>query len=347
MIITSALLALVLTGAVISSPPTLISAKNANSAPRHGGDGGHELSFCCPYNGAITEIGYRIGLKVDQLTFTCTSWTGRTTFGPYGGNGGSPGSIACPERHYISSIYGRSDVRLDRLGIRCRHDTDMTSHGADSGEFGGMGGYAFDDLNYSFGNRPIGITTRSGDYVDAIQINYGSTYLAPLCTECNQNVEEWAPKHGGGGGEMYAFVCPNEGVIIGITYRAGSMLDFLQFTCLSVLGQTTMRPYGGTGGGAQLRDMCDPGMYISSILGRSSGLIDQLGIRCVWPGHTGPSPGRHGHGGNGGEPFDDEYYALLGHRPVEIRVWAGDQIDAIQIKYANMPVPFLADNELV
>lgn len=150
--------------------------------------------------------------------------------------------------------------------------------------------------------------------------------------------EEWGPKHGGGGGEMYAFACPNEGVITGISYRAGSMLDFIQFTCVSMLGQVTMQPYGGSGGGTQSRDICDPGMYISSILGRSSELINQLGIRCVRPGSTGTSPGRHGHGGDGGQPFDDEYYTLLGHRPVEIRVWAGAQIDAIQIKYGNMPV---------
>lgn len=152
--------------------------------------------------------------------------------------------------------------------------------------------------------------------------------------------EEWAPKHGGGGGEMHAFVCPDEGVITGIAYKAGSQLDFIQFTCVSLKGQTTMQPYGVNGGGTQLRDICDPGMYISSILGRSANAIDQLGIRCVRPGSTGTSPGRHGHGGDGGEPFDDEYYTLLGNRPVEIRVWAGAQIDAIQIKYANMPVYF-------
>ncbi|KAG4078428.1 hypothetical protein HA402_013139 [Bradysia odoriphaga] len=216
----------------------------------------------------------------------------------------------------------------------------MTGHGIDVGNFGGMGGSVFDDLTFSDGNRPIGITIRSGDFLDAIQINYGNTYLYPLCTECNKYKEEWGPKHGGSGGGMNAFACPDEGVITAIAYRAGSMLDFLQFTCMSRFGQTTMQPYGGGGGGTQYRDICEPGTFINSILGRRSGGINQFGIRCVRPGHTGASPGRHGHGGDGGEPFDDQYYALLGHRPVEIRVWAGAQIDAIQIKYANMPVLF-------
>lgn len=81
-------------------------------------------------------------------------------------------------------------------------------------------------------------------------------------------------------------------------------------------------------------------MYISSILGREGQGIDQIAIRCVKPGHTGISPDRHGHGGEGGRPFDDEGYSVQGHRPVEIRVWAGARVDAIQIKYANLPVYF-------
>lgn len=139
---------------------------------------------------------------------------------------------------------------------------------------------------------------------------------------------------------MYAFSCPDEGVITGISYRAGQSLDFIQFTCMSYFGQTTMQPYGGTGGGTQLRDLCDPGYYISSIHGRSSNTVDRFGIRCVRPGSIGRSPPRHGHGGDGGEPFDDEYYSLQGHRPVQIRVWAGSQIDGIQMQYANMPIYF-------
>lgn len=125
---------------------------------------------------------------MDQLSFVCTSWAGRTTFGPYGGSGGSPGTIQCPPRYYISSIYGRSNLRLDRLGIRCRHDTDMTSHGIDSGEFGSMGGTPFNDGAFSVGFRPIGISVRSGDYLDAIQITYGNNHLAPLCTVCNRKL---------------------------------------------------------------------------------------------------------------------------------------------------------------
>lgn len=163
-------------------------------------------------------------------------------------------------------------------------------------------------------------------------------------------VEEWGPKHGGNGGEIHAFVCPNEGVIIGISFTIGQYLNTIRFTCVSRTGQTTFGPYGGDVNNIQGHDICDPGMYISSILGRSGQDIDKIAIRCVKPGHTGKSPGRHGHGSDTGNPFDDEDYTLQGHRPVEIRVWAGVQVDAIQIKYANLPVYFLeghGPNEMI
>lgn len=67
----------------------------------------------------------------------------------------------------------------------------MTSHGQDSGEFGGMGGETFDDVTYSVGARPISITVRSGDFLDALQITYGNTYLAPLCIDCDSKLTEF------------------------------------------------------------------------------------------------------------------------------------------------------------
>lgn len=163
-----------------------------NRAPRHGGGGGTELNFVCPYNGAVTGINYRSGLRVDQMSFVCSSWAGRTTFGPYGSGNGSPGTVSCPVRHYISSIYGRSNDRVDRIGIRCRHDTDMTSHGQDMDAFGGTGGNLFDDLNYSIGARIVSISVRSGSELDAIQFTYGDNYLPPLCTDCNRKSNEFS-----------------------------------------------------------------------------------------------------------------------------------------------------------
>lgn len=116
---------------------------------------------------------------------------GRTTFGPYGSGGGSSGIVTCPDQYYISSIYGRSNTRIDRLGIRCRHHTDMTSHGLDSGEFGGLGGSVFNDVSLSVNARPIIITVKTGDDLDALSITYRNVPLSPLCTDCRGTLIEF------------------------------------------------------------------------------------------------------------------------------------------------------------
>lgn len=106
---------------------------------------------------------------------------------------------------------------------------------------------------------------------------------------------------------------------------------------MSAYGESLTPAFGGGGGDNIFVDRCDPGFYIASIHGRSGILVDLLGIRCVQLGQYGNTPNRHGHGGSGGSIFDDAMYSLTGQRPVEIRVWSGHGVDAIQIKYGNMP----------
>lgn len=151
--------------------------------------------------------------------------------------------------------------------------------------------------------------------------------------------EQWAPQRGGNGGTPQEFVCPAEGVITGIQYRSDRRLDRISFICTSSKGEKIIGPFGGMGG-IPGEERCPPGQYIGSIHGRSLARVDKLGIRCVKIGQTGKSPKRDGHGGEGGEPFDDESFATNGRRPVQIRVRSGSEVDAIQIQYGNMPVNF-------
>lgn len=143
--------------------------------------------------------------------------------------------------------------------------------------------------------------------------------------------------HGGDGGTLHSFVCPAEGVITGIKYRSADRLDAITFICTSSLGEEIIGPFGGSGGTAG-EEKCPPGSYISSIHGRSAARVDKLGIRCTRFGQTTISPKRDGHGGNGGTEFDDERFGMNGKRPIEIRIRSAAEIDAIQIKYGNMPV---------
>lgn len=127
-------------------------------------------------------------------------------------------------------------------------------------------------------------------------------------------------------------------MLTAITFRTGSHVDSVQFHCSSSLGESTFGPYGGNGGGEKLTDRCPPGSYIGSIHGKSGSKMDKLGIRCLKVGQAGLSPKRDAHGGSGGGDFDDQNFATRGRRPVEIRIWSGWMVDAIQIKYGNLPV---------
>lgn len=155
-------------------------------APKHGGNGGNEFKIVCPHGGALTGINYRAASRVDQMEFVCTSSMGKTTLGPFGGNGGTVGSVHCPQGQYISSFMGRSAAGLDRLGVRCRPEGDMNVEGALQRQFGGDGGSEFDELALSIGMRPVSITIRAAQEVDAIQVTYGNTPISGrLCSDCS------------------------------------------------------------------------------------------------------------------------------------------------------------------
>lgn len=91
-------------------------------------------------------------------------------------------------------------------------------------------------------------------------------------------------------------------------------------------------------GGDPGEERCPPGSYISSIHGRSGGMVDKLGIQCTNFGQVVGGQKRDGHGGGGGSPFDDESFATNGKRPVEFRIRSGAKVDSIQIKYGNLPM---------
>ncbi len=264
---------------------------------------------------------------------------GNITFGPYGGTGGASGELNCPEGHYISSIYGRSCASVDRLGIRCRIWDDVNGSGVILGEFGGDGGKEFDELGYSYGYRPTRITILSHFEVYAIQVTYSNIPVDNFTSKSTVYREEWSPKHGGDGGYMNQFICPNQGVITGIKYRSAAHLDSIQFKCTSALGDTSFGPYGRNDGDEPVEENCPKGFYIGSIHGRSEATVYALGIRCVKVGQSNSGGLKcDAHGGSDGEAFDDENYQYKQLRPVNIEVWSSAEVYSIRIKYGNMPI---------
>src|SRR5688500_19598712 len=148
----------------------------------------------------------------------------------------------------------------------------MTSQFFQTPSYGGGGGGAFDDIEATPANPPVGIkaiAVRSGAYLDQLAATYdvggGSTV---------------APTHGGqGGGPTSLQFVPNEKVI-GIQGRSGAYVDQISILTAVIYGGgdppylQTYGPYG-RGGGAPFQIWGEfPAFY-----GRSGSFIDAIGGR--------------------------------------------------------------------
>lgn len=164
--------------------------------PLHGDKAGVESTIICPFGGALTGLNYKVGKRIDQIEFVCTSALGQTTYGPYGDyTNGKSGSLHCPSGEYISSFNGKSYWLVDRLGFRCRPRNDMNSHGKVAGSFGFDGGADFDEVALSIGARPISIKLRLYEQFHSMQVTYANTTITgELCTTCkSKQCEQNAP----------------------------------------------------------------------------------------------------------------------------------------------------------
>jgi jacalin-like lectin domain-containing protein len=127
-------------------------------------------------------------------------------------------------------------------------------------EYGGGGGNTFsDDITQSCRVQQVNI--QSGDYVDAIQMEY----VTPAGTVIT------GPLHGGPGGTAVSFeLAPNEQIVT-ISGSSGDFVDSLTFT--TSLGNV-WGPYGGSGGAP----FSITGVNVGGIFGRSGQFLDAIGF---------------------------------------------------------------------
>jgi hypothetical protein len=126
-----------------------------------------------------------------------------------------------------------------------------------SPQYGGGGGGTFDDSGYI---GPItSITVRHGEYVDAIQVTYGT---------------QQAPQQGGDGGQADTISLAQGEQVIAVVGRSGDLVDQIQFVTVSpgnVL--KSYGPYGGGGGSP---------FYITgavdAFFGNSGEYLDAVGV---------------------------------------------------------------------
>ena len=195
----------------------------------------------------------------------------------------------------------------------------MTSRFFKTPSYGGGGGGAFDDVEATAANPPVGIKSiavRSGAYLDQLSPTYdvggGSTV---------------SPTHGGqGGGPASLQFVPNE-IVIGIQGRSGALVDQISILTAVIYGGgdppylQTYGPYGG-GGGAPFQIWGE----IAAFYGRSGSLIDAIG--CYLGTAT-----TQLYGGGGGKEFQDPGPIPDLTRITKIVVRAGTSVDAIATTY--------------
>ena len=131
--------------------------------------------------------------------------------------------------------------------------------------YGGNGGGPYDDKPASVAGPITTLFIRSGNYLDNIQITYGT---------------KPGPAHGANGGSPNQIQLQSGEYIVKIFGRSGNYVDQINF--VTNKGRS-FGPYGGPGG-APFLEAAPAGKALVSINGRSGSYVDQINL--VW----GPAP---------------------------------------------------------
>ena len=118
-----------------------------------------------------------------------------------------------------------------------------------------------------------------------------------------------AAPHGGNGGSPFNLTCSGDEVLVGITVRAGRLVDSVEALCVKVnpngtwSGGHVARGRAGGSGGSSVMALCDQGSAVTGIHGRAGALVDSVGTQCSkLAGSEGKST-KGPFGGGGGTPF--------------------------------------------
>ncbi|XP_037051973.1 uncharacterized protein LOC119085635 isoform X1 [Bradysia coprophila] len=178
---------------------------------------------------------------------------------------------------------------------------------------------------------------------------------------------EWTAIHGYEDKvKVQAITCPRDGIIteISVTYgdhEEGQRLHSISFKCNSSFGVTDVGPFGDVTGERKTLKCENSNDHIKYIQGAAGQYISDLEVRCVNKNDsTDQIQYRNEPSYNHSDDtvrlddqqthifnrkkttaiktFKDACYATKGRRPVEIRIWADKFVNAIQVKYVNVPV---------
>lgn len=170
-----------------------------------------------------------------------------------------------------------------------------------------------------------------------------ATLSAVVPATAAAQAESFTPSVGGQGGSDFSRSCDASEVMVGITGRAGWVVDRLGAICQGVgtdgvpTGATRQTAASGGSGGNAFTLRCPAGQAVSGIQGRAGHLVDRIQLSCrrVQGGTTtGAVTWLAAVGGSGGSPFG--VHPCAGDRPAKSLVGrAGSTIDQVRLGCAS------------
>jgi hypothetical protein len=151
---------------------------------------------------------------------------------------------------------------------------------------GGSGGETFSLACPQPGMVVVGISGTSGTYVDNLVLRCAR--LQPDGTPGQSTIDMASGQAGGGGGSYFQLFCGPKEVAVGISGRAGDLLDAISLYCAPLASwvgasnpSTNPTDIRGGGGGVQFQERCPNGYALAAMTGRSHDYIDAVAPVCL------------------------------------------------------------------
>ena len=217
-------------------------------------------------------------------------------------------------------------VLISILAVLCGSGWALAQQTAVTEIAGGPGGYPYSDADPDPGSRIVEVQVRSGDFVDAVQFIF--------MLSDGRTVE--GPRHGGEGGGLNVFRLDPDEYLIGISGRSGKYIESIQFAT----NKRVSPVFGGRGGERDFHIEIPGNAQVTGFVGRAGEYLDAVGLTFTRFRREfnssfggGPQPGQTSiAGGPGGAEFYDQDIPDEA-RIVEVRIEAGDFVDAVQMVY--------------
>ncbi len=308
---------------------------------RHGGSAGRQRVFRLDPDEYVTGITGRYDTVVHSLQIR----TNKKTSPLYGGPGGdSYFQVQVPAGSRAVGFAGRSGDQLDAIGLASAatspdtgtYGQAVTAGYAQTQLYGGRGGYPFSAQDVPAGARIAEIRIVASDRVDSVQMIY----------DLPDGTTVEGQRYGGAGGRQRLFRLDSDETITGLSGTYSNRIDSLQIRT----NKRTSPVYGGPGGIRSFQVDVPSGSRVVGFAGRSSDFVDAIGLTHTSMDARDARPrsqfgaraaGRTAapltlqtqvYGGGGGSPFSTQNVPA-GARIAEIRVYASDRLDSVQVVY--------------